>query len=63
MNATEILEYHCSQMNQMLMECGMSTIDPRNIFDYLILYCMRPEQQLFMSERMELLIKEIFGEL
>ena len=63
MSATEVLEYHCSQMNQMLMECGMSTIDPRNIFDYLILYCMRPEQQLFMSERMELLIKEIFGEL
>ncbi len=60
MDATELLEYHCSRMNQMLMECGMSTMDPRNIFDYLILYCMRPEQQLFMSERMELLIQEIF---
>ena len=63
MDATELLECHCSRMNQMLMECGMSTIDPRNIFDYLILYCMRPEQHLFMSERMELLIQEIFREL
>lgn len=58
----EFLERHCDRMNQMLIECGMCTIDPRNIFDYLILYCMRPENVIYMSERMELLIKEIFEE-
>lgn len=56
----EFLEFHCRQMNQMLRSCGMSRIDPRNVFDYLILYCLRPEDDIFMSDRMALLMKEIF---
>ena len=58
----ELIEKHCNQMNQMLSECGMSLIDPRNMFDYLILYCLRPEDKIFMSERMEMLITELYGE-
>lgn len=56
----EYLERHCKRMNQMLRECGMSRIDPRNMFDYLLLYCLRPEEERFMSERMTELMKEIF---
>lgn len=56
----DFLEAHCNRMNQMLSECGMSSIDPRNIFDYLILYCLRPEEKIFMSDRMESLLGEIF---
>ena len=56
----EFLETHCRRMNQMLDECGMCRIDPRNVFDYLLLYCLRPEDELFMSERMSELASEVF---
>ena len=56
----EFLETHCKRMNQMLSECGMCRIDPRNVFDYLVLYCLRPEDEVFMSDRMAALAAEIF---
>jgi len=56
----EYLQTHCSRMNTMLRECGMRRIDPRNVFDYLVLYCMRPEDTVFMSDRMAELVGEIF---
>lgn len=57
----EFLEAHCKRMNRMLMNCGMCRIDPRNVFDYLVLYCLRPEDELFMSDRMAVLAAEIFN--
>ncbi len=57
----EFLETHCQRMNRMLTECGMGPIDPRNVFDYLVLYCLRPEDTLFMSDRMAALAAEIFS--
>ena len=59
-DAAKFLEMHCKRMNQMLRDCGMARIDPRNIFDCLILYCLRPEDEMFMSDRMQSLIKELF---
>lgn len=56
----EFLETHCHRMNKMLMECGMRRIDPRNVFDYLVLYCLRPEDEMFMSDRMSALAAELF---
>ncbi len=61
-SSEEFLEFHCKKMNHMLRECGMSRIDPRNVFDYLVLYCLRPEEELFMSDRMALLMSEVFEE-
>lgn len=58
----EFMEVHCTRMNNMLTDCGMGTIDPRNIFDYLVLFCLRPEEEQFMSERMAELAAEIFKE-
>jgi len=58
----EFLETHCRRMNRMLMECGMRRIDPRNVFDYLVLYCLRPEDEMFMSDRMAQLAAELFRE-
>ena len=58
----EFLETHCRRMNRMLTECGMRRIDPRNVFDYLVLYCLRPEDEMFMSERMSALAAELFSE-
>lgn len=60
LDTEQYLEMHCKKMNQMLRNSGMSRIDPRNMFDYLVLYCLRPEEELFMSERMELLMQELF---
>ncbi len=57
----EFLETHCQRMNKMLHECGMGPIDPRNVFDYLVLYCLRPEDTLYMSDRMAALAAEIFN--
>lgn len=56
----EFLETHCKRMNRMLMNCGMRRMDPRNVFDYLVLYCLRPEDEVFMSDRMAALAAEIF---
>lgn len=58
----EFLEAHCRRMNQMLTECGMGKIDPRNAFDYLVLFSLRPENDQFMSDRMTEIVSEIFGE-
>lgn len=58
----EFLETHCRRMNRMLMECGMRRIDPRSAFDYLLLYCLRPEDELCMSQRMSALAAELFSE-
>ena len=58
----EFMEAHCSRMNKMLQECGMKPIDPRNVFDYLVLFCLRPEDEEFMSDRMAALAAEIFQE-
>jgi len=58
----EFLETHCNRMNKMLRECGMRRIDPRNVFDYLVLYCLRPEDDLFMSDRMKQLVTAMFDQ-
>lgn len=58
----EFLETHCHRMNKMLAECGMRRMDPRNVFDYLVLYCLRPEEEMFMSERMSALAAELFAD-
>lgn len=60
LDTAEFLEMHCIRMNEMLERCGMCKIDSRNMFDYLVLYCLRPEDELFMSERMEMLMDELF---
>lgn len=56
----EFLEFHCKNMNKMLNECGMGRIDPRNAFDFLILYAIRPEKEAFMSERITEIVNELY---
>ena len=56
----EILEEHCSRLNQILEECGMNSMDPRNPFDYLVLYCLKPREDDDMSRRMEQIVEELF---
>lgn len=58
----EALVEHCRRMNEMLMKCGMRRIDPRSAFDYLLLYCLLPEEGMDMSQRMCALAAELFAE-
>lgn len=58
----EALVEHCRRMNDMLMKCGMRRIDPRSAFDYLLLYCLLPEEGMDMSQRMCALAAELFAE-
>lgn len=57
----EALEEHCRRLNEMMDECGMSRMDPRNPFDYLVLYCLKPRGDDDMSRRMERVVEELFG--
>lgn len=59
----EFLEYHCRAMNRMLSECGMARIDPRNAFDFLVLYSVRPQEDTFMSDRMAEIVEELYCDL
>lgn len=56
----ERFEEHYWRLNSMLNDCGMSKIDPRNVFDWLILYCLKSSDDEAMSERMQAVLDVIF---
>ena len=53
-------DLHYWRLKAMLSDCGMSIIDPRNAFDWLILYCLKTNDEEGMSERMQAVLKVIF---
>lgn len=61
-SAGEALEEHCRRLNKIMKECGMSLMDPRNPFDYLVLYCLKPQEDDDMSRRMEQVVQELFAD-
>lgn len=56
----ERFEEHYWRLNSMLNDCGMSKIDPRNVFDWLILYCLKSSEDEAMSDRMQAVLNVIF---
>jgi hypothetical protein len=56
----ERFEEHYWRLNSMLNDCGMSRLDPRNVFDWLILYCLKSSDDEAMSERMQGVLDVIF---
>lgn len=50
----------CRRINEMLELSGMRRLDPRNPFDFLVLYCLQAESGDMMSERMEAVVDELF---
>ena len=60
LTSAEVLEEHCRRINHMMEACGMSPMDPRNPFDYLVLYCLKPQGDDDMSLRMEQIVQELF---
>ena len=52
---------HWWTLNAILHDCGMAALDPRNAFDWLVLYAISVEDDEPMSERMEQVIDELFA--
>ena len=49
------------RVNDMLIDCGYSTLDPRVPFDWLVIYCMCAEDLLDLDDRMHRIFSEMFG--
>ena len=60
----ELFEEHWWRVNLMLQDCGMPTLDPRNVYDWLVLYSLNSggRQDEAMGERMESVIAAMFPE-
>ena len=57
----ELFDEHYWRLNSMLHDCGMSRIDPRGVFDWLVLYCLKTDGSVAMSERMQGVLDIVFG--
>lgn len=55
------LEDHWWSLNAILTDCGMPLLDPRNAFDWLVLYSITADEES-MSERMEQVIDLIYAD-
>lgn len=56
----DILLAHCRKLRKMMQDCNMRYLDPRNPFDFLVLYSLNAGREGLMSERMEEIIRRIF---
>lgn len=59
---SEVFEDLHQRLNDMLMLCGFSALDPRAPFDWLILYCICAQDMFDIDIRMKAIFKEMFGE-
>ena len=50
------------RMNSMLHDCGFAEIDPRNEFDWMVLYCMCSEDSFEIDEKMKQFLSTVFSE-
>lgn len=58
----EIFQDLYSRLNDMLALCGFQQLDPRNPFDWLILYCICVQDITEVDTRMKQMLRELFGE-
>lgn len=60
-SARERFDEHYWRINLMLDECGMCLIDPRNPFDWAILFTLKTDDENLMSDRMNYITEIVFG--
>ena len=58
----EMFESSCDRLNLMLRSCGFRTLDPRNMFDWMVLYAMNVEAAYETDERLEDVLSRLFSE-
>lgn len=54
------IDHHWWTLNAILNDCSMAPLDPRNTFDWLVLYSISGHADASMSSRMEQVIMELF---
>ena len=52
---------HWWAINAMLNDCGMAGLDPRNAFDWLVLYAIAGDPEEAMSDRLEKVLEELYN--
>ena len=62
LTAAERFEEHYWRLDSMLVDCGMSLLDPRNVFDWLVLYSLKTDEDDAMSERLQAVLNRIFND-
>jgi len=63
-SAEEFMSEHATNISVMLKESGFSVLDPRNPFDWLILYCLKPDDNNpdpIMSEKLQDVLERLFA--
>ncbi len=49
------------RMNSMLIECGFAPLDSRAPFDWMILFCMCADDSIFIDERLQHFLMDLFS--
>ena len=57
-DARTLFDDRYRRVNSMLDDCGYSQLDPRNVFDWLMLYCMYHNDESDSNERLQAVLKE-----
>lgn len=59
-SAEEVFEDVISRLDDMLFFCGYSALDPRNPFDWLVIYCIYVEDLLDIDPKMQAVLNEVY---
>ena len=62
LTAEEVFEDIYERLNDMLFFCGYCELDPRNPFDWVILYCIYVEDLFDIDPKIQQLLGEVFQE-
>lgn len=60
-NDAYVLLKHCRRLKKMLRDCNMRYLDPRNPFDFLVLYSLNTGRDGTMNDRMEEIVRYMFA--
>ena len=59
-SAEEVFEDVIARLDDMLFFCGYSALDPRNPFDWLVIYCIYVEDLLDIDPKMQAVLNEVY---
>ena len=62
LTAEAVFEDIYERLNDMLFFCGYCELDPRNPFDWVILYCIYVEDLFDIAPKIQQLLGEVFRE-
>lgn len=58
----ETFAEHYNRLSTILLECGFALPDPRNPFDWIVLYAIKMNNSDIMAEEMQMIINKVFNE-